>query len=119
MKSRDKRTPTLATFTELLMRAARAKAKLEPKTPERTPVKIRVKRIEDKARTSGAVGRGKGTPGRKKAKDKLLSPRQKRIKDFFEKKLHKVGQPGLSRESKDTSTIQGTSNSPLKGVLDN
>ena len=71
-----KRNPP-ANFTELLMRTARAKAKLEPKTktPEGTPVKVRIKRIEEKARASGAVGRGKGTPGRKKAKDKILSPR--------------------------------------------
>ena len=46
-------------------------------------------------------------------------PRQKKIKDFFENKLQKVGGTGLSRDSKTKLDIQGTSNSPLKGVLDN
>ena len=55
--------------------------------------------MEEKARASGARGKGRGTPGRKKAKDKILSPRQKKIKDFFENKLHKVGGTGLSSAS--------------------
>ena len=40
-------------------------------------------------------------------------------KNIFENKLQKVVGTGLFRDSKTTLTIQGTSNSPLKGVLDN
>ena len=100
------------------MAKARAQKKNEEKDSDRTPVKVKIKRIEEKTRASGAVGKGRGTPGRKKAKEKLLSPRQKKIKDFFEHKLQKVGGTGLSSASKAKSNIQGTRNSPLKGVLD-
>ena len=100
------------------MATARAKQKVDIRASDRTPVKVKIKRIEEKARASGATGKGRGTPGRKKAKEKLLSPRQKKIKDFFEHKLQKVGGTGLSRDSKAKFNIQETSNSPLKGVLD-
>ena len=86
--------PPPANFTELLMATARAKQKVEEKVSDRTPVKVKIKRIEEKARASGAIGKGRGTPGRKKAKEKLLSPRQKKIKDFFEHKLQKAGGTG-------------------------
>ena len=100
------------------MATARAKQKVEVKASDRTPVKVKIKRIEEKAQASGAIGKVRGIPGRKKAKEKLLSPRQKNIKDLFENKLQKVGGTGLSRDSKAKLNIQGTSNSPLKGVLD-
>ena len=114
------------------MAAARSKQILEeqqkaPSASTRTPVKTKVKRLEEKARTSGASGvgggsgvggKGRGTPGRKKGKEKALSPRQKKIKDFFENKILKVGGTGLSSPSKAKTKIQGTINSPLKGVLD-
>ena len=58
---------------------------MDPKVSDRTPVKIKIKRIEEKAQASGAGGKGKGTPSRKKAKEKLLSPRQKKIKDFLKR----------------------------------
>ena len=82
------------------MATARVQKKIEEKVSDRTPVKVKIKRIEEKTRASGAIGKGRGTPGRKKAKEKLLSPRQKKIKDFFEHKLQKAGGTGLSRDSK-------------------
>ena len=100
------------------MATARAQKKIEEKVSDRTPVKVKIRRIEEKTRASGATGKGRGTPGRKKAKEKLLSPRQKKIKDFFEHKLQKAGGTGLSRDSKANYNKKGTSNSPLKGVLD-
>ena len=62
------------------MATARAKQKVDSRASDRTPVKVKIKRIEEKARASGATGKGRGTPGRKKAKEKLLSPRQKRLR---------------------------------------
>ena len=117
--------PPPANFTDLLMAAARSKQLQEEQqkasVSTRTPVKTKIKRLEEKARASGASGaggKGRGTPGRRKGKDKVLSPRQKKIKDFFENKILKVGGTGLSSASKATTNIQGTINSPLKGVLD-
>ena len=107
------------------MAAAMSKQLLEEQqkasVSTRTPVKTRIKRLEEKARASGASGaggKGRGTPGRRKGKDKVLSPRQKKIKDFFENKIHMVGGTGLSSASKAKTKIQGTISSPLKGVLD-
>ena len=107
------------------MAAARSKQPLEVQqrdsAPTRTPVKTKIKRLEEKARASGASGvggKGRGTPGGRKGKNKVLSPKQKKIKDFFENKILKVGGTGLSSASKATTNIQGTINSPLKGVLD-
>ena len=107
------------------MAAARSKQLLEEQqkasASTRTPVKTKIKRLEEKARASGASGvggKGRGTPGGRKAKNRVLSPRQKKMKDFFESKILKVGGTGLSSSPKATTNLQGTSKSPLKGVLD-
>ena len=108
------RTPPLkpVTFTDLVMRAARMKT--EENRDKRTPVKIRVKRIE--------AGNNTKTPERKSKEVKrlkksiALSPGQKKIEAFFQKQS-KVGRTGLSREAVNTkSNKQGAGNSPLQGV---
>ena len=53
---------------------------------------------------------------KKRTAKEVLSPRQKKMEDFFKRKL-KVGQTGLSRVSSDTKTAQGAKTSPLEGVL--
>ena len=100
------------TFTDLVMRAARIKT--EENRDKRTPVKIRVKRIE--------AGNNTKTPERKSKEVKrlkrniTLSPGQKKIEAFFHKQS-KVGGTGLSRETINTKlNKQGAGNSPLQGV---
>ena len=93
------------------MRAARIKT--ENNRDKRTPVKVRIKRIE--------AGNNTKTPERKNKEVKrlkrnvTLSPGQKKIEAFFHKKT-KVGGTGLSRETINTKQKQGAGNSPLKGV---
>ena len=87
------------TFTDLVMRAA--KKKITDIKDKRTPVKIRVKRIE--------AGNTK-TPERKTKEVKrlkksiALSPGQKKIEAFFQK------------QSNTKLNKQGAGNSPLQGV---
>ena len=104
--------PKPLTFTDLVMRAARVKT--ENNRDKRTPVKVRIKRIE--------AGNNTKTPERKSKEVKrlkrnvTLSPGQKKIEAFFHKQI-KVGGTGLSRETINTKqNKQGAGNSPLKGV---
>ena len=52
----EKVPPPPANFTELLMITARAKQKVESRASDRTPVKVKIKRFEEKAQASGATG---------------------------------------------------------------
>ena len=55
--------------------------------------------------------------GGKKKGDVTLSPGQKRMDDFYKKKL-KVEGSGLSMDFRNTKQTKGAGNSPLEGVQD-
>ena len=86
----------------------------------RTPVRIRVKRLErgKEVRTPGKGGghQNKGTGGKRVKKKESLSPSQRKIENYF---LKLKGRPiGLSMRSKSPKQTQGTPKSPLEGVLE-
>ena len=83
----------------------------------RTPVRIKIKRLERGNRTPGGKEGGskkKSIGGRGARKKESFSPSQRRIESYFCKL--KGGPNGLSRRSDPTKT-QGTLQSPLEGVL--
>ena len=81
---------------------------------KRTPVRVRVRRIEAGAKTPNKRTR---EVKRLRKSNTDLSPGQKKIEAFFKRKTL-VGRPGLSREADNTNKdLQGAGNSPLEGVL--
>ena len=84
----------------------------------RTPVRIKIKRLERGNRTPGGKEGGskkKVIGGRGARKKESLSPSQRKIESYFCKL--KGGPNGLSRRSEPTIT-QGTIQSPLEGVIE-
>ena len=86
----------------------------------RTPVRIRVKRLE-RGKEVRTPGKGGGVPnrstgGKRGKKKESLSPPQRRIENYFLKL--KGGPNGLSRRSQSPKPTQGTTKSPLEGVLE-
>ena len=101
--------------------------RLEPDTREeqeetkpRTPVRVKVKRLERgrEVRTPAKGGglQNKGTGGKRVKKKESLSPSQRKIENYFLKL--KGGPTGLSMRSKSPKQTQGTPKSPLEGVLE-
>ena len=89
-------------------------------TKSRTPVRIKVKRLERgrEVRTPAMGGglQNKSTGGKSGKKKESLSPSQRRIENYFLKL--KGGPTGLSMRSKSPKKTQGTPRSPLEGVLE-
>ena len=89
----------------------------EDEVKPRTPVRVKVKRLERGNRTPGGKEGGsqkKSIGGKGARKKESLSPSQRKIESYFCKL--KGGPNGLSRRSDPTKT-QGTPQSPLEGVL--
>ena len=89
-------------------------------TKPRTPVRVRVKRLEKgrelRTPAKGGESQKKGTGSKRGRKKESLSPSQRRIENYFLKL--KGGPTGLSMRSKSSTETQGTPRSPLKGVLE-
>ena len=88
----------------------------EEEVKPRTPVRVKIKRLERGNRTPGGkevASKKKGTGGKGGRRKESLSPSQKKIENYFCKL--KGGPNGLSRRS-DPTTTQGTLQSPLEGV---
>ena len=94
-------------FTDLVIRAAKSQLREQPR---RTPVKTRVKRLEASIHTPEIKGKSSKRLGRMSNME--LSPRQKKIESFFLKKTS-VGRTGLSRDSNNTTHIQGLQTIPF------
>ena len=101
--------------------------RLEPDTREeqeetkpRTPVRVKVKRLERgrevRPPAKGGGLQNKGTGGKRVKKKESLSPSQRKIENYFLKL--KGGPTGLSMRSKSPKQTQGTPKSPLEGVLE-
>ena len=117
------RPPPLRSFTDILMRKRRPEQ--EPKedleeTKSRTPVRVKVKRLEKgrelRTPAKGGGSQNKNTGGKRGKKKESLSPSQRRIENYFLKL--KGGPTGLSMRSKSPTKTQGTPRSPLKGALE-
>ena len=85
----------------------------------RTPVRIKVKRLE-RGKEVWTPGKGEGqnrsTEGKRVRKKNSLSPSQRKIENYF---LKLKGRPiGLSMRSQSPKETQGTTKSPLEGVLE-
>ena len=89
-------------------------------TKSRTPVRVKVKRLEKgrelRTPAKGGGSQNKNTGGKRGKKKESLSPSQRRIENYFLKL--KGGPTGLSMRSKSPTKTQGTPRSPLKGVLE-
>ena len=89
-------------------------------TKSRTPVRVKVKRLERgrELRTPAKGGglQNKSTGGKRGKKKESLSPSQWRIENHLLKL--KGGPTGLSMRSKSPNKTQGTPKSPLEGVLE-
>ena len=114
--------PPLRNFTDILMRRNRPgpdKEEEEEETKSRTPVRVKVKRLErgKEVRTPGKGGvQNRGTGGKRVRKKESLSPSQSKIENYFLKL--KGGPIGLSMRSQSPKQTQGTTKSPLEGVLE-
>ena len=89
-------------------------------TKSRTPVRVKVKRLEKgrelRTPAKGGGSQNKNTGSKRGRKKESLSPSQRRIENYFLKL--KGGPTGLSMRSKSSTETQGTPRSPLKGVLE-